>query len=1315
VALTEEQTEIWLAAQAGDEASCAFNESVTVHLHGALHAPMFERAWEQIVARHDALRASFGTTGERMQIAPALAAPIAQHDFSHPSSSNAHLALRELIESEARTPFDLAAGPLVRAHLVRLSSNEHAFVLTAHHIICDGWSMNVILGELAEAYGALERNEEVQLPKPLAFSAYARRQAQRDPERSAKVQAYWLDQFQQAPPLLELPTDRPRPPLKTYNGATRTAHIEQSRYRTIKKGGARHGCTLFVTLLAAFDLLVSKLADQHDVVVGIPTAGQSLLDGEILVGHCVDFLPLRARLNPQTPVADFLLDVKRRVLDAYEHQQYTLGTLVRMLALPRERNRVPLAEVQFNLERLADGLTFGTSSATVEPNAKAFVNFDLFFNIVESDNGLRIDCDYNTDLYDAQTIDRWLAYYQAILDEIARDATQTIAAVSFLSASERALLARLNDTAAPYPPQQTLHDLIRATAAANPAANAVRFGDDVLTYAQLQRRIDQTANYLLTRISGPGQRIAVCLQRSSDLVVALLATLNAGCSYVPLDPTHPPARLRRILQDAAVAAIIHDGSADPQTIPDELEAIDLRSAKPKIDVASAAKPNLSRGANDPAYVIYTSGSTGLPKGVEIAHRSLVNVLTSMARTPGLTASDVFLALTTVSFDIAALELFLPLVVGATVVVASRDEVTDPFALIKRSATVGATAIQATPAHWQMLIEAGFQSSPSLTMLCGGEALSRELANRLLHGGGQLWNVYGPTETTIWSSCANIQPGEEPISIGTPIANTQFYVLDRNDQHVPLGVVGQLHIAGDGVARGYVNRPELNAEKFLDNPFAPGRMYRTGDAARINHDGTVTLLGRLDHQVKVRGFRIELGEIEAVVRTKTAFPEVVVIVREDVPGERRLVCYYTDPKAIARDAAALRALAAEELPEYMLPTAWVPLERMPLSPAGKIDRNALPAPHTDAPAAAATATFRPPQTPTEITLAGIWADVLHLEHVGLDDDFFALGGDSIDLFQVTARANRSGLRLAAKQVYESPTIASLAACVGKSSERGAGPTPVVTLNPSGTRIPFIYFHSDLFAEGIYAHKLAAALGPDQPVHAVAPHGTFGLPLLPTIESMARDYATLVRRVQPTGPYRLGGFCASGLVAYELARVLRAEGEIVDRLVLINASPMPTTRIAFFDALIRRLGLDAQREPLMRYRICYNLARLHSAMVTGPLATVSVAGRTIRAIAGRSQGPGAEEPQPFEKRRGIVQTENSFGHLVAALTYHPPPHAGDATLIWSEDQTTALDDPTRGWGALLRRVRIEPIGGGHVAVLTERIQELARVMAAVLADS
>jgi amino acid adenylation domain-containing protein len=1010
VALTEEQTEIWLSAQVSDEASCAFNESVTLRLRGALDESALQRALDRIVARHDALRASFGSTGETMRIASARPFSLSRSDRT----------LREIIDDEACTPFDLATGPLARGVLVRLETNEYALIFTAHHIICDGWSMNVILGELAELYAAYSRGEDPNLREPLAFATYALRQSQRDAADKAKTEAYWLEQFRELPPFLELPTDRPRPSIKTYEGATRTILVDRVAYNELKKGGAKYGCTLFATLLAACQLLVGRLADQDDVVVGVPTAGQSLLDDdEILVGHCVDFLPIRSRLNGAETLADFLAGVKRRVLDAYEHQQYTLGTLVRSLALPRDAGRVPLAEIQFNLERLAAPAQFGSLDANTEPNPKAFVNFDLFLNVVESEEGLRIDCDYNTDLFDASTIDRWLNYYRAILAEIARDASQNVGGLHFLPGAERRVLAELNETKADYP-RQTVHELIAASLAPRGDAPAVCFEEDVVTCEALQRRVHRMANYLHSRV-GMGSRVAVCIERSPDLVVTLLGTLAAGCSYVPLDAAHPPARLKRVMEDAGVAAVILDGSADRTIVPNGVETIDLREAAAAIATMSSAPPEVAVSPDDPAYVIYTSGSTGEPKGVEIVHASVVNLLTSMARKPGLGEGDVLLAVTTISFDIAALELFLPLIAGGTVAIASREELSDVAALIRRMGQSGANVVQATPSLWSALLEAGLRSYPGFKMLCGGEALSRELADQLLAGGGELWNVYGPTETTIWSSCSKIELDDEPITVGRPIANTQCYVLDRNDQPVPLGVAGHLHIGGDGVALGYVGRPELTSEKFVPNPFGSGRMYRSGDLARITSDGRVQIIGRLDHQIKLRGFRIELGEIESVVRAKTGLTEVAVALREDAHGDRRVVCYYVETPHAHYDGTSLRALVADVLPDYMVPAAWVSLERMPLSIAGKIDRKALPAPHIEA----ATSTYRAPATPVELTLARIWMDVLRVERVGLDDDFFSLGGDSIQLFQITARANQSGLPLKAKELLRYPALGALA--------------------------------------------------------------------------------------------------------------------------------------------------------------------------------------------------------------------------------------------------------------------------------------------------
>jgi amino acid adenylation domain-containing protein len=925
--------------------------------------------------------------------------------------------------------------------LVKLAEGAHAFVLTAHHIICDGWSTNVIVDELAAIYGALCRGEAAELPAPLPFSEYARMQASRDKAELAKIEEFWLKEFAVRPPSLELPTDRPRPIEKSFMGASLCRRIDAKLYKAVKKAGARQGSTLFVTLLAAAQALMGRLADQNEVVIGVPTAGQSLLEDRILVGHCVNFLPIRGAWTRDTSVSDYLSATAKRVLDAYEHQNYTFGTLVRKLNLPREPGRLPLAEVQFNLERLAERIELPKLTMDVAPNAKAYVNFDLFLNVIESADGLRMDCDYNTDLFDAATVAHWLDCYQALLESFVSDAARALSSASCLPPPERAsLLDRMNDTAVDYARDRPVHRLIEAQARSTPDAIAAQFGDEQLDYQTLDRRANQLANVLRERIKPAdktSQLVGVSVERSLDMLVALIAVMKAGCAYVPLDPMHPAARLRYILDEAQVAALISDGSENASLVGDGTPVVDVRRDAAVIDAASTAAPDPKVSADSLAYVIYTSGSTGKPKGVEIPHGAVVNLLTSMARTPGLKAADVFYAVTTISFDIAGLELFLPLIVGAKVVIAERDAVIDGFRLLKNLENVRATAMQATPASWRLLLEAGFRAPANFKLLCGGEALPRELADRLLQGSGELWNMYGPTETTIWSSCTRVT-NNSPITVGGPIANTQFYILDRNDQPMPSGVPGQLHIGGDGVARGYYKRDSLTAEKFLANPFAGGRMYRTGDLARWLPDGALQIMGRIDHQVKLRGFRIELGEIETVLMKKGLLSAAAVILREDVPGAPRLVTYYVEKAGDNRSPEALRALLAEDMPEYMIPSAWVRLDVLPVSPNGKLDRAALPVPDATQ---TAKQEFVAPTTPTEVALTTIFGEVLNMERVGATADLLKLGADSIQLFQITARANRAGIKITARQLLQHRNAAAL----GALADSGGGEAAATTAN------------------------------------------------------------------------------------------------------------------------------------------------------------------------------------------------------------------------------------------------------------------------------
>ena len=1047
VPLTESQLEIWLATQLGDAASCAFNESVSLDLRGELNLGAWQTAVDRVVARHDALRVTFSATGEEMRITDP--APVA-YPFTDLSGSpaTAEAAYAEILDADARTAFDLVGGPCARAHLVKLAPNRHMFMFTAHHIICDGWSLNVIVSELADIYAALCRGEAPQLPAALPFSVYARNQTQRDPVELATTERFWLDQFATAPSLLELPTDRPRPSVKSFSGASICRRIDAKLYQAVKKAGARQGSTLFVTLLAAYQALMGRLADQDEVVVGVPTAGQSLLEDQILVGHCVNFLPLRGAWSGTTRVSEYLSATAKRVLDAYEHQNYTFGTLVRKLTLPREAGRLPLAEIQFNLERLADRVALPGLTMEVAPNAKAYVNFDLFLNVIESPEGLRMDCDYNTDLFDAATVTHWLDCYQGMLEAIVADAAQPLCAAPYLPATERRrLIEEINATASPYPSDRTVHALIESQAKATPKTIAAQFLDQTLSYEALDRRANQLANVLRERMSGPersGKLVGVAVERSLDMLVALIAVLKAGCAYVPLDPMHPAPRLRYILGEAEVAALICDGADSAALAPAGVPVIDMGSAAATIEAASAVAPAVTVTPESLAYVIYTSGSTGKPKGVEIPHRAVVNLLCTMARTPGLTAQDVLVAVTTISFDIAGLELFLPLLVGAKVVIAERETIADGFKLLKQIETVGATAMQATPAGWRLLLEAGFRAHEKFKMLCGGEALPRELANRLLDGAGELWNMYGPTETTIWSSCTRVTAGSDAITVGNPIGNTQFYVLDHHDQPVPTGVPGQLHIGGAGVARGYYKRSELTAEKFLANPFAPGRMYRTGDLARWLPEGGLQVVGRIDHQVKLRGFRIELGEIEAVLVQKAQLNAAAVILREDIPGTPRLVAYYVESPGNVRTSEDLHECLTDEMPEYMIPSAWVRLEKLPISPNGKLDRAALRKPDSTQ---MESIEYVAPTTATEKVLAKIFEEVLNMERVGVTADLLKMGADSIQLFQITARANRGGVKITAKQLLQYRNARALAAAAdsGPSEEAvgGAG-KPLPTL-------------------------------------------------------------------------------------------------------------------------------------------------------------------------------------------------------------------------------------------------------------------------------
>ncbi|WP_048645962.1 hybrid non-ribosomal peptide synthetase/type I polyketide synthase [Nitratireductor soli] len=1034
--LTEAQTEIWLAAQAGDEASCAFNESFNLALDGPLDEAAFRRAFALVIARHDALHIRFSRAGDRFDIIPDFTVDLPLRDVS------ADAEIEHIAAEEARTPFDLVNGPLVRAQMARLAADRHVLVFTAHHIVCDGWSVNVIVEELAAAYVALLKGEQPDLQPALSFAAYARERAGTT-GATGETEAFWLGQFATLPDLADLPTDRPRPERRSFSGGTVTASIDKDTYKRLKKAGAKGGATMFSTLLAALQVMIARLSASDDIVVAVPSAGQSLLDGQNLVGHCVNLLPLRHAVDDNQSFDAHLRQTQQLVLKAFEHQDYTYGTLVRKLGVKRDPSRLPLTEIQFNLERMAKNLDFGGLEARVTPNPKAFSNFDMFLNMIESEDGIRIDVDYNGDVFDRQTIERWLGHFRTLASAIADHMTARIGTLPLLSQDETDwLVHQVNATEAEFDQERLVYDLFAERVAERPDAIAAQHGDASITYAELDARSWQLAHLIHEKVFIPGRRVAVALDRSIDMLVTLLAIMKSGHIYVPLDPEHPEARLRQTMEAARISAVVC--ASDRIAALAGADAVTIRLDTEEAAIAAQSPTPLerrTRHAASAAYIIFTSGSTGVPKGVEVPHRALVNFLTSMAREPGFTAEDTLIAVTTISFDIAGLELYLPLITGGKVVIADGAQVRDGFALVDLLKRSQATILQATPTLWQMLVEAGLENQPQLKMLCGGEPLPGELARTLIGIGDELWNMYGPTETTIWSSLARIDDAQAPITIGHPIANTQLFILDGQDRIAPVGVIGELNIGGEGLAVGYFENREQTRAAFRNVNIAgvPQRLYRTGDVGRRLPDGSLQLLGRRDNQIKLRGFRIELGEIETVIGKAEGVRQCAVVAARNTNGDRQLVCHFVAEKLDEPPSAErLTTHAKAHLPTHMVPGFWLEAKELPQTANGKLDRKALEA--LGLPRRQAAAPIRvQPRTPMEKKLSNIWSEVLEIGEIGIEDNLYALGADSLSIFRIAARMMDAGVPLEAKHLLRHPTIGELAICAEAESVSSANGT------------------------------------------------------------------------------------------------------------------------------------------------------------------------------------------------------------------------------------------------------------------------------------
>ncbi|HEX2187467.1 MAG TPA: amino acid adenylation domain-containing protein [Longimicrobiaceae bacterium] len=1027
--------------------TAAYNVPAALRLRGRLEVPALRAALDALVRRHESLRTRFPTVdGEPVQqVEPPAPVPLPVVGLDGLPRDRREAAVLRLAEEEALRPFDLARGPLMRATLLRLDAEDHAALFTLHHAVSDGWSVDVLTREVSVLYGASTRGEEPRLPPlPVQYADYAAWQRQWLTGEVLDAQLrWWRDRLAGAPPVLELPTDAPRRPAEAAPAADAPFALPPEATRRLREAARREGATPFMALLAAWQLLLARWSGQDDVSVGTPIAGRGRTELEPLIGFFLNTLVLRVEVDGGRGYRELLARVRETTLGAFAHQDLPFERLVEELQPERSLTHTPLFQVMFTLENVERHAALELGGLRMEPlpTGGGVSQFDLNFVLQEDADRIGGGLRYRSDLFEAATAERMLRHFRLLLDAVLEDPERAVAAIPLLAGGERRqVVEEWNDTARPYPPA-TLHGLVERQVERTPDAIAVVHEGGSLTYRELDARAEALAGLLRDRGVGPETRVGVCMERGPGLVAALLAVLKAGGAYVPLDPGYPAGRLAHMLADSAVPLLLAE-EATAERLPrfgGEVVLVDGTPSPPGPLSPQGGEGENCSGPDTLAYVIYTSGSTGQPKGAMNTHGAIVNRLLWMQDEYGLGPDDAVLQKTPFSFDVSVWELFWPLLAGARLVLARPEGHRDPAYLSELIGRERVTTLHFVPPMLAAFLDAGdpARCGSVRRVVCSGEALPFELQERFFARlpGAELHNLYGPTEAAVDVTYWACAPGR-PVPIGAPVANTRVYVLDRRLEPVPPGVPGELHVGGAQVGRGYLGRPEATAEKFVPDPLSgePGaRMYRTGDRARWRSDGQVEFLGRLDQQVKVRGFRIEPGEVEAALESHPAVRAAVVLAREDVPGDRRLVAYFT-AEGEAPDTAGLRAHLAARLPEYMVPSAWVALEAFPLTPNGKLDRRALPAPE-----AGSGREYVAPRTDTERALAEAWAETLRVERVGVHDHFFEMGGHSLSATRLVSRVREAlGVEIPLRAVFETPTLAGLAARVEAERGREAHP-------------------------------------------------------------------------------------------------------------------------------------------------------------------------------------------------------------------------------------------------------------------------------------
>lgn len=1277
------QARLWFLDQLFPNNS-SYNVLTALELTGSLNTLALEQTFNEIVRRHEVLRTNFRMIeGQPVQvIAPTLIISLPVIDLRHLRATEQESEMQRMIEQERSHSFNLSTEPLLRVKLLQRCT-EYILILNLHHIICDGWSIGILIHELGTIYTEFSNNKPASFPElALQYADYSCWQREwLQGEILEKQIAYWKQQLDNIT-LLNLPHDRTRPTKQTYKGKTQYLALPKRLSKELNCLSQRQGVTLFMTLLAAFKTLLYRYTQQEDLVIGSPIANRNRQEIEGLIGFFVNTLVLRTNLKGNLTFLQLLDKVREVALGAYAHQDLPFEKLVEELHPVRTLSHHPLFQVVFSLQN--------TPSQILElPNVKISqlsleqitTKFDLEFQLWETSEELKGQITYSTDLFDDITITRMLGHFQTLLEGITANPQEVLSKLPLLTETEQNLLLfEWNKTQTNYPKLSIPH-LFEKQAKQTPHAVAVVYENEQLTYGELNKRANQIAHHLQKNGVSLDVLVGICVERSLEMIIGILGILKAGGAYVPLDPHYPEQRLKFILEDAQISVLLTHSSLNIQhlattpliTYVDNAELINQESQEnPKNDVTSQ---NL-------AYLIYTSGSTGVPKGVLVQYQGLSNLWQAQINTFNLNSRSRVLQFASLSFDASIFEIVMALLTGARLYLAKKELLLPGKTLIKLLRENAITHITLPPSVLAMLPA---QELPALqTIISAGEPCSFDTIKPWVFD-RQVYNAYGLTEATVWSTIAQIS-NEQQSSIGRPIANTQIYILDSHMQPVPIGIPGELYIGGDGLAQGYLKRPELNAEKFIAHNFnnqAETRIYKTGDLATFQSDGNIKYLGRIDEQVKIRGFRIELGEIEAVLRTHSSVQEVVVIVNE-LSDNRRLFAYIVQNQqqlpliSKTNYKLLLREFLKERLPEYMIPSAFFVVDSLPLTPNGKVDRQFLKRDMSLDKHIEKKLIY--PRTATEATLVRIWAKLLNIKRVCVQDNFFELGGDSLLAIRLMSQVKEKLQQdLPLSILFSNPTIEGLANILERRKNYLPW-SPLVAIQPLGNKPPFFCVHP-IFGTVLPYYELAHFLGRDQPFYGLQPVGIDGqYPPLASIEAMAAYYIKALQTVQPTGPYLIGGWSFGGLVAFEMAQQLVASGQQVALLAILDTSS-PTNKPNFWDGY-KFLFTS------MQYILPFLLDYLYLLIPFTDFISQQLKEQILRELSIVPMAP-------------VFQANSQ-----ATLNYLPQPYQGKVTLFKSSEPSITDIDSTLGWSKLCSVVEVNLVPGNHLTMLKKpHVQLLA----------